>query len=131
MGDVAAADIGGGCCAIICSSIYYWFSLHACGANCTACDACCRCNCCWDAGEYDREDQEAGRVRRDVAGRKGTKDSEQLPAYKAQEPMSVVKPADEQNAEAASVVKQATSCNIAPTQTAETDVSPAAPTQQS
>lgn len=58
-----------------------------CGVNCGACDNCCRCNCGYDAGEYNVEDQRAGMQPKkmdahDVAG-------ESAPPYAPTEPMKV------------------------------------------
>lgn len=70
------------------------------GANWTCCDKCCRCDCCWDAGEYDPNNRPGdGVVRKhdqqqQVDQAEG--DGNAPPAYKATDPMTVTPRDNEQ-----------------------------------
>lgn len=64
--------------------------------DCKCCDKCCRCDCCWDAGEFDPRDRQ-GASHQQESGPKVTSGierhtepgDEDLPAYKANEGMSI------------------------------------------
>ncbi|UZJ56609.1 hypothetical protein CBS101457_005929 [Exobasidium rhododendri] len=95
VGDAAA----GGCCLVIAGVLQQYFDTSFCGGNWTCCDKCCRCECCWDNGEFDPNDrpgaamqqqQETGTKANGSVQRSTEPGEEDLPSYKASEQMTVL-----------------------------------------
>lgn len=62
------------------------------GANWTCCDKCCRCDCCWDAGEYDPNNRPGDGIARKQEQQKVDQeegDANAPPAYKATDQMTI------------------------------------------
>lgn len=64
------------------------------GTNWTCCDKCCRCDCCWDAGEYDPNNRPGeGVIKKEGQQQQKVDQTEENgnapPAYKPTDPMTI------------------------------------------
>jgi hypothetical protein len=86
--------VAGGLCGAFCYGILgQFFNTRTWGANWTCWDKCCRCESCWDAGEFDPADRPGGakatfKVKEERTHQPEEGDALAPPAYKAADPMS-------------------------------------------